>query len=765
MNERLTYIKKGIHNLFGICITLVFFTTVAVGAVETENIKSDNSLQNTAKIHFISLHSTTDAILLESNGHYGMIDSGEDWDYPDGDKYKLRDGVTTEIGFEQQVIHYLEQLGVEQLDFYIATHSHSDHIGSADEILYHFPVERLYIGEYKDAYLTGAYEQDEGRLWDNQYVYDCAVRAAELTGTQIITASDLQENEQYRVFTMEDMTIELLNFEREKDENGNIIPVFDENCNSLVTLVSAYGKNALLTSDLDPSVQFEGGISDTVKIADFLIDKFSQQSGEETANSKTAVSQNEIPVDYAVDLFSETDKTTKIIESRIEQDDETDSEEGLIDESQINTGVTISLDLMKLAHHGSDYNNTTYFLTSLNPKTVVGTGYEEFFNSRMQACLPETETYFTATDSAAVVAEFTEDGIDTEYVKTEPDWMVIDGERYYFDENGRTVSGYQKINNEEYCFNKQGSLDKTAGWVQDTEGYWHFWNGEGEYLKEEWIDSEKGNKYYFDENGIMLAGAWKEIEGKWYYFRDNGKLATNVFIGDYFVGEDGTWDPNVIAPHWELIDNEWYYYQNGGYVTSIWKNIDGKWYYFDHKGRMATEWKLWNSKWYYLGTDGAMRIGWQLVSGNWYYLDLNGVMQTGWLLDGSTWYYLAESGAMQTGWLLDGNSWYYLAGSGVMRTGWVLDGSTWYYLGENGAMQTGWVLDGSTWYYLAGNGAMRTGWVLDGNTWYYLAGNGAMQTSRWIGDYYVQADGSMAVNKWVGIYYVGADGKWLPGKR
>ena len=40
------------------------------------------------KIHFISLNSTTDAILLESNGHYGMVDSGEDWDYPHGSDEK-----------------------------------------------------------------------------------------------------------------------------------------------------------------------------------------------------------------------------------------------------------------------------------------------------------------------------------------------------------------------------------------------------------------------------------------------------------------------------------------------------------------------------------------------------------------------------------------------------------------------------------------------------------------------------------------------------
>lgn len=188
------------------------------------------------KIHFISLDSTTDAILLESNGHFGMVDSGEDWDYPDGETYPLRDGVTRGIGYEHQVIHYLKRVGVEKLDFYIATHSHSDHIGSGDEILDTFPTDRLYINRYDDSYMTDAHGTDpedpyynenaeESRLWDNQYVYDQIIEAAERNGTQVITDLDLEENAQYRSFSLGDMSIQLMNLERDRDEAGNIIPV------------------------------------------------------------------------------------------------------------------------------------------------------------------------------------------------------------------------------------------------------------------------------------------------------------------------------------------------------------------------------------------------------------------------------------------------------------------------------------------------------------------------------------------------------------
>lgn len=179
------------------------------------SLSAETQAAGQTKIHFISLNSTTDAILLESNGHYGLVDSGEDWDYPDGETYELRDGVTQGIGYEQQVIHYLEELGVEKLDFYIATHAHSDHIGSGDEILDHFPTDRLYINDYDDSQIDTS--ESDAHLWDNQYVYDCLIEAAKRNGTQIITRLDAPENKGALTFTMGDMQIELMNYERERE--------------------------------------------------------------------------------------------------------------------------------------------------------------------------------------------------------------------------------------------------------------------------------------------------------------------------------------------------------------------------------------------------------------------------------------------------------------------------------------------------------------------------------------------------------------------
>lgn len=826
-------IRKTVFAALGICMCVLASDPVDLAAAGETSGAADVIQTQTAggtKIHFISLHSTTDAILLESNGHYGLVDSGEDWDYPDGTDYVLRSGVTQGIGYEEQVIYYLEQLGVEKLDFYIATHSHSDHIGTGDEILRRFPTDRLYIQEYKDEYLYAGhtdpndpYYTGEGdqKLWDNQYVFDTLIQAAQETGTQIIMNLDLEENAGYRSFTMGDMTIDIMNYERDRDENGNIIPVYEENCNALVVLVSAYGRTALLSSDMDPWTGGKDGLSDTVKIVNQLSEKLGA-AGDSGTERRAAADQ--IPKSYAVQNYEVWNGVTLSQPETAGVNDPSGDPEGenpnALDESKVNMNSGFSVDLLKMSHHAIDYNNTTYFLTSVNPETVVVTGYESFYNGRMRACMPDADVFFTTTDSAAVVAQFSADGIQTQYAKTEPGWLSYNDTEFYMDDNGRLATGYWVIDGQEYCFTKRGTAQTADGWVTDQEGGQHYWYGDGHSAKSEWIEEADGTKKYCDENGFMTTG-WKQIDSDWYYFDKNGVMAADTWIGDYYVDESGKWLESYRKPHWEFRGSNWYYLNaDGSCVKNQWMTIDGKLYYFNASGHMARNWNKFGSSWYYMAGDGAVKTGWCWDGSAWYYMDSSGIMQTGWLHDGNAryylsssgamqkgwhwidtaWYYFNNSGVMQKGWLLDGGAWYYLNGSGAMQKGWLLDGSTWYYLNDSGVMQKGWRWIGNAWYYLNGSGAMLTGWQWIGNAWYYMNSSGAMLTgwqwignawyymnssgamqkgwqwvgnswyymnssgvmltSQWIGDYYVQADGSMAVNKWIGGYYVGADGRW-----
>ena len=67
-----------------------------------------------------------DCALLSTNGHYMVIDGGNNGD-------------------ADRILSYLEGQGVEKLDAVVGTHPHEDHIGSLDAIINHFDVDAVYM--------------------------------------------------------------------------------------------------------------------------------------------------------------------------------------------------------------------------------------------------------------------------------------------------------------------------------------------------------------------------------------------------------------------------------------------------------------------------------------------------------------------------------------------------------------------------------------------------------------------------------------------
>lgn len=149
-----------------------------------------------------------------------------------------------------------------------------------------------------------------------------------------------------------------------------------------------------------------------------------------------------------------------------------------INDSLPNTGKTISIDLRKMAHHSLDYSNPTFFLTSLNPKTVVLTSPLSWFNTRERSCLLNSSVFAATSDSASVVSFF-------------------------------TSSGIQSLNNTLYLFNEQGAV-YSDGWCLTSSGY-----------------------IYATASGALYTGL-HEIDGKYYYFY-------NTWIGNYHVNVSGVW--------------------------------------------------------------------------------------------------------------------------------------------------------------------------------------------------------------------------------
>ena len=188
------------------------------------------------KIHFLSTGSS-DAILLESDGKFALIDCAEDTDNPRGfEALELE-------GYEDKVLEYLRKNAADNngniiLDFVLGTHSHSDHIGGFDTIISASDVivNRAYLKEYKENQINDM----EVTEWDNQEVYDQMVNALNNKGVTIISQMDSTP------FNLGNFTITLFN-----TTDDNFSSKVGENDNSLGVLVEKNGTRVFLSGDID----------------------------------------------------------------------------------------------------------------------------------------------------------------------------------------------------------------------------------------------------------------------------------------------------------------------------------------------------------------------------------------------------------------------------------------------------------------------------------------------------------------------------------
>ena len=188
------------------------------------------------KIHFLNT-GNSDAILLESDGHFAMVDSGEDTDNPRGFP-----GLNLE-GFEEKVLSYLKEHAADKngkvhLDFVLGTHAHSDHIGGFDTILADpdVTVDRAYLKVY-DSSKISQYEID---AWDNQEVYDQMIAALQARNIPVISNMDATP------FRLGNFTLTLFN----TDDPASEAKV-GENDQSVGMLIEKNGTRIFLGADME----------------------------------------------------------------------------------------------------------------------------------------------------------------------------------------------------------------------------------------------------------------------------------------------------------------------------------------------------------------------------------------------------------------------------------------------------------------------------------------------------------------------------------
>ena len=144
------------------------------------------------------------------------------------------------------------------------------------------------------------------------------------------------------------------------------------------------------------------------------------------------------------------------------------------------------------------------------------------------------------------------------------------------------------------------SMTSFAGWEKDEDGIWHYYDSDDEMVTDEW--RKDGSKwFYLDEDGNMATDTWVDDE---YYVGSDGAMLKNAWIKT-------TADEDVSDP--EDDGDNWYYFgSNGKKVEDDSKKINGKTYYFNEDGEMRYGWyEDSNNDVFYLGGEDE---GWRAES-------------------------------------------------------------------------------------------------------------------------------------------------------
>ena len=104
----------------------------------------------------------------------------------------------------------------------------------------------------------------------------------------------------------------------------------------------------------------------------------------------------------------------------------------------------------------------------------------------------------------------------------------------------------------------------------------------------QWKKYSKGWRYEMPDESYP-QNAWMKIDGKWYFFDEDGYMEENAYREGYYLKKNGAWDGVNKKAGWRKTSTGWWYsLPDGSWLAKTWKKIDGKWYYFDEDYKMLT---------------------------------------------------------------------------------------------------------------------------------------------------------------------------------
>lgn len=753
ITDMLTGTKTIKNILFILLLSIVMIAVATAGLAYADSdalIPGDKPFADCDRIWFLNVSGGefgSEMILVESDGRYGLIDSGNRYqdtiEDVDGTLYEAPrsselSSQTPGRNGKDAMKYIIETLGVDHLDFIISTHSHSDHIGGIPEIAElnivgkngdtHSLIDESTVYFYKSYRHISPKEDDmadkDPDSWHNQAFSYQALRAVMAKGAALADVS-------------------FVSFGKAEDL-ADVINIALDGI-AWQTGIEGLNYDAGTTGDpMDDKLSFSWGNMD--------FDLYNLYPAENALSENVNCIAAVITVDghkiyTAGDLDVENQTEQRIAEAIA------------LDHGEI--------DLVKVSHHGLNYSNSRTLVDLFRPETMIITtarsSTEEIGPSpsyRTMKYYAEkyfgTKFYEVGASDRILAADFEGGTLNVyEGVGEGPDAALINAEGCL--DRGMPGDGwtgwYQNYNTicDAVWYYFVNGMPAT-GW-QRIGGDWYLFDEEGLMLFNTWVEDEMG-RAWLTWTGRLAINKWVFIDGDWYFFKENGYMAVNEWISDgtgkCYVGEDGRM------------------------LRSTWFEKDGKRVYIDSDGHIATNMWVWDEGgWMWMGSDGMIvKNKWIKSLDEWYYLKPNGYMAADeWAKDKTGWMWMNSNGkVVKNQWIRSKGEWYFLKASGYMAANeWAKDSSGWMWMDSDGRIvKNKWIQSKGEWYYLKASGYMAAAeWARDSSGWLWLDSTGKMVKNTWVqykGDwYYLKADGHMATGRLViggKIYRFDSSGKW-----
>lgn len=215
----------------------------------------------------------------------------------------------------------------------------------------------------------------------------------------------------------------------------------------------------------------------------------------------------------------------------------------------------------------------------------------------------------------------------TDEGKTVTGWVKVDEKWYYLDEStGELQTGFMDYDGET-VYLSPGTGEMVVGWfVVGNKKY--LAKGNGALVKNQTY-SDGIYTYLFNATGKQLKKGFRMVNGASYYVGSKARVASGIVkVKGKYYGFDSDTKQQLYG--YQKVNGKYYYFDESTGIAAIKKIItkDGKKYYFNSKGVQTSGWVTYKGAKYYFKKNGVMVKGWKKINGRYYYFSKsNGKMQ------------------------------------------------------------------------------------------------------------------------------------------